>query len=139
MANRRIAVVVSLIIVLGLGYLIFQRNNTHRLNTASDATKEFDQNVLQSSDTVLAYFWAPWCSGCRKTGPVIQTISEEYAGKISIYKVNVEHNQALTTQYGVQSIPTFIIFKQGRILDRLSGFSSKETITKWIDKTIAGN
>jgi thioredoxin 1 len=139
MANRRIAVIVALFIVLGAGYLILQRYNTHRLNTASDATKEFDQNVLQSNDTVLVYFWAPWCSSCKKTSPVIQQISDEYAGKISIYKVNVENNQALTTQYQVQNIPTFIIFKQGRILDRMSGFSSKETITKWIDKTIAGN
>jgi thioredoxin 1 len=136
MTNRRIAVIMALFIVLSAGYLILQRYNTHVRNTTSDATKEFDQNVLQSNDTILVYFWASWCSSCKKTSPVIQKISEEYAGRISIYKVNVDNNQALTTQYGVQNIPTFIIFKQGRILDRLSGFNYKQTLTKWIDKTI---
>jgi|GEM_PF-609666 len=136
MAKRRIAIVVSLIIVLGIGFLILQKHNTYLGNTKSVAVREFDKNVLQSNDTILVYFWAPWCSSCKKTGPVIKEISNEYTGKISIYKVNVDHNQALTTQYGVQNIPTFIIFKQGRILDRLSGYAYKETITKWIDKTI---
>jgi len=79
----------------------------------SDAT--FKADVLDSKEVVLVDFWAPWCGPCRLVGPVIERISEKYAGKVKVYKINVDENPFTSSKYGITGIPTVIVFKNGEI------------------------
>ena len=81
----------------------------------------FDSDVLQSDVPVLVDFWAEWCGPCRMVAPVLEEIAEEGDGKVRIAKVNVDENQEIAMQYGVSSIPTFILFKNGEAADRIMG------------------
>ena len=82
-------------------------------NATSDAT--FKNDVLSSDVPVLVDFWAPWCGPCRMVGPIIERISEKMAGKIKVYKLNVDENPVTASQYGITGIPTVIIFRNGQI------------------------
>lgn len=89
---------------------------------------DFDLEVLQSKIPVFVDFWAPWCAPCKMVGPVIEEISEEFTDKLKVCKLNVDDNPDSTLKYEVRSIPTFIIFKEGKELKRSSGAASKEGI-----------
>lgn len=95
-------------------------------NAVTDST--FESEVLQSSLPVLVDFWAPWCGPCRALAPVIDELSEEYAGKVSILKMNVDENPATPGQFGIRAIPTIILFKNGRVVDQSTGAVSKTSI-----------
>ncbi len=84
-----------------------------------DAT--FERDVLQSSLPVLVDFWAPWCGPCRMVEPVMEKWAREYAGRVNIVKMNVDENPQTAAQYGVQSIPTMLVVKNGQIIDRWAG------------------
>lgn len=84
----------------------------------------FDQTI--KSGVSLVDFWAPWCGPCKMAGPIIDQLSEEYAGKITVGKINVDEEQSLAGKYGVQSIPTVILFKDGVEAGRQVGFSGKQ-------------
>ncbi len=79
----------------------------------TDAT--FKNDVLESNQPVLVDFWAPWCGPCRMVGPIIERISEKMGGKVKVYKLNVDENPVISSQFGITGIPTVIIFRNGQI------------------------
>lgn len=94
----------------------------------------FDSHV-KSGVTVID-FWAPWCGPCKMLAPVIEQISDEYGGKLQICKVNVDDNQNLATRYGIMSIPSVLVFKNGEVVDKMVGSRPKSQIKEMIDKYI---
>ncbi|MPT33650.1 MAG: thioredoxin [Flavobacterium sp.] len=97
----------------------------------TDAT--FEELVLKSDKPVLVDFWAAWCGPCRMVAPIIDQLSEEYAGKAVIGKVDVDANQAFAAKYGVRNIPTVLVFQNGEVVGRQVGVAPKQTYSDAID------
>lgn len=94
--------------------------------TATD--QNFDQEVLKSDKPVLVDFWAVWCGPCRMIAPVIEELANDYDGKAKIAKLNVDENPQVSMKYGIRSIPTLLIFKNGEVVDQIVGAVPKNVI-----------
>ena len=92
----------------------------------------FDAVVLQSQLPVLVDFWAPWCGPCRAIGPIIDELANEYEGKLSVVKLNVDESPSTPGKYGIRAIPTLILFKNGEVVEQVTGAVSKSSITTMI-------
>lgn len=89
---------------------------------------DFNQEVLEAEDLVLVDFWAPWCGPCKMVAPVVEELAKEFAGKVKVVKVNVDENTESPSRYGVMSIPTLILFKDGEALETMVGFKPKDEL-----------
>ncbi len=96
----------------------------------------FDQEVLKSNIPVLVDFWAAWCGPCRMVGPIIEELSNDYQGRIKMTKLDVDANPQKSAQFGIRSIPTMMIFKNGQIVDTLIGAMPKPAIAARLDAAI---
>ncbi len=100
----------------------------------SDAT--FETEVLKNELPVLVDFWAPWCGPCRMVAPVVEELSEEYAGKVDFYKMNTDENPQVPSKYQIRSIPSLLIFKGGELKGTVVGFRPKSDLKKRLDEAI---
>lgn len=94
----------------------------------------FQSEVLQSEQTVVVDFWAVWCGPCRMISPIIEELAVEYAGKVTMGKLNVDENRQLAMDYGVMGIPTVLVFKGGKVVERAVGYRQKKDLSQLIDR-----
>jgi thioredoxin 1 len=110
----------------------------HKMSAALAVTDaSFKQEVLESNVPVLVDFWAPWCGPCRMVAPVVEEIAQQYEGQVKVVKVNTDENPSVATQYGIRSIPTLMIFKDGERVDMVVGAVPKTTLSSTLEKHLA--
>ncbi len=104
--------------------------------TAKVTDSSFDADVLKSAEPVVVDFWAEWCGPCRMIAPALEEISKEMQGKVKVLKLNVDENPATAAKFGIRSIPTLMIFKDGKLAAQKVGADSKAGLSKWISGAV---
>jgi len=96
----------------------------------------FKSEVTDSAMPVLVDFWAPWCGPCRMITPILEELAKEYDGKVKVVKINVDDSPNTAGEYGIRSIPTLILFKDGKVFEQTVGAQSKENLKQLVDKSL---
>ena len=107
-----------------------------KLQEVSD--QNFETAVLQSQVPVLVDFWAPWCGPCRAIGPMIDELARKYDGRLRVAKMNVDDNPGIPARFGIKSVPTVILFKQGNLFEQITGLVSRPALEKAVENLLAG-
>jgi thioredoxin 1 len=104
--------------------------------TAKVTDSTFDSDVLKSSEPVVVDFWAEWCGPCRMIGPSLEEIASEMKGKVKIAKLNIDENPAVAEKLGIRSIPTLMMFKDGKLSAQKTGAAPKSELVRWINASV---
>ena len=97
---------------------------------------DFEAEVLKSSEPVLVDFWAEWCGPCKMISPIVDELARNYAGKVKVVKINIDHNPNVPRQYAVRGIPTLMMFKDGQVAGTQVGAVGKAQLAQFVDKAI---
>ena len=97
----------------------------------------FQAEAIEKGGVSVVDFWAEWCGPCRMITPIIEELSNDYSGKVTVGKLNVDHNPQVSSNYGVRSIPTILILKDGEIVDKQVGVTTKTALAEKIEKALA--
>ncbi len=103
-------------------------------NIVTLTQETFEDEIKKLGSPILVDFWAEWCGPCRMVAPVLEKLAEEYAGRVRIGKVNVDEQSSLATKYGIQSIPTLLLFKEGRVVEQTVGSAGRDALVKLVDR-----
>jgi thioredoxin 1 len=104
--------------------------------TVKVTDSSFEADVIQSSEPVVVDFWAEWCGPCRMIGPALEDIANDMQGKVKIAKVNVDENPGIAAKYGIRSIPTLLLFKDGKQVNQKVGAAPKGDLQRWIQGSV---
>ncbi len=106
------------------------------MSTQKVTDANFEAEVLQAAEPVVVDFWAEWCGPCKMIGPSLEELAKEYGGKVKITKLNVDENPAVAGKLGIRSIPTLMLFKDGKLASQKVGAAPKGELAKWINGAI---
>lgn len=105
-----------------------------RIQHVSDST--FEHDVVGASEPVLVDFWAPWCGPCKRVGPILEELAQKLDGRLKVAKMNVDENPSVPSQLGIRSIPTLVVYKEGKVVESRVGALSLEELENFVSRWI---